>query len=88
MEAWLAGTLVLANGGSEVNRWHCERSGAGLIYDDDLEFEQCLRFVSEAPDAAAELAASGRQYVLDRYTWPAVLEGIEESIDEWLPVGS
>ena len=87
MEAWLAGTLVLANGGSEVNRWHCERSGAGLIYDDDLEFEQCLRFVSESPDAAAELAASGRRYVLDRYTWPAVLEGIEASIDEWLPVG-
>jgi glycosyltransferase involved in cell wall biosynthesis len=87
MEAWLAGTLVLANGGSEVNRWHCERSGAGLIYDDDLEFEQCLRFVSESPDAAAELAASGRKYVLDRYTWPAVLEGIEASIDEWLPVG-
>jgi glycosyltransferase involved in cell wall biosynthesis len=86
MEAWLAGTLVLANGGSEVNRWHCEHSGAGLIYDDDLEFEQCLRFVSESPDAAADLAAAGRKYVLDRYTWPAVLEGIEASIDEWLPV--
>jgi glycosyltransferase involved in cell wall biosynthesis len=87
MEAWLAGTLVLANGGSEVNRWHCERSGAGLIYDDDLEFEQCLRFVAEAPEAAAALAASGREYVLERYTWPAVLEGIEATIDEWLPVG-
>ena len=53
MEAWLAGTLVIANGASAVVRWHCERAGAGLIYDDDEEFEQCLRFVAEAPEAAA-----------------------------------
>ena len=51
MEAWLAGTLVIANGASDVVRWHCERSGAGLLYDDDAELEQCLRFVAEAPDA-------------------------------------
>ena len=36
-----------------MNRWHCERSGAGLVYDDDAEFAQCLRFVAEAPEAAA-----------------------------------
>ncbi len=29
MEAWLAGTLVIATGASAVNRWHCDRSGAG-----------------------------------------------------------
>ena len=46
MEAWLAGTLVIANGGGAVNRWHCERSGAGLLYDDDFELEECLRFVA------------------------------------------
>jgi glycosyltransferase involved in cell wall biosynthesis len=88
MEAWLAGTLVIANGGSEVNRWHCDRSGAGLIYDDDLELEQCLRFVSEAPDGAARLASAGRRYVLDNYTWPPVLDAIEASLDDWLPVGA
>ena len=66
MEAWLAGTLVIANGGGAVNRWHCERSGAGLLYDDDLELEECLRFVAEAPGAAAELAALGRE---TRPTW-------------------
>jgi glycosyltransferase involved in cell wall biosynthesis len=41
MEAWLAGTLVIANGASEVVSWHCQRSGAGLTYDDDAELEQC-----------------------------------------------
>jgi glycosyltransferase involved in cell wall biosynthesis len=85
MEAWLAGTLVIAAGASAVNRWHCDRSGAGLVYDDDDEFEECLRFVAEAPEAAAGIAVAGRQYVLDHYTWPPVLDAVERTIDAWLP---
>ena len=77
--------LVIAAGASAVNRWHCERSGAGLVYDDDDEFEECLRFVAEAPDAAAGIAAAGRDYVLEHYTWPPVLDAVERTIDTWLP---
>ena len=83
MEAWLAGTLVIANGACEVLAWHCQRSGAGLTYDDDLELEQCLAFVSDSPEAAALLAAPGRQYVLDNYTWDAVLDRIEDALSRW-----
>lgn len=83
MEAWLAGTPVIANGGSAVVRWHCERSGAGLCYDDEFELEQCLAFVAEEPEAAAELARSGRSYVLDNYTWDLVLDRIEERLLSW-----
>jgi glycosyltransferase involved in cell wall biosynthesis len=83
MEAWLAGTPVIANNSSEVVRWHCGRSGAGLTYDDQHEFEQCLAFVSEAPDAAAALARSGRDYVLAHYTWDAVLDRFEAGLGEW-----
>ncbi len=83
MEAWLAGTLVIGNAASEVVKWHCERSGAGLVYDDAAEFEQCLRFLAESPDAARELAASGRQYVLDNYTWDAVLDRVEAALADW-----
>ena len=86
MEAWLAGTLVIANGASAVNRWHCERSGAGLLYDDALELEQCLRFVAADRTAARALARQGRRYVLDHYTWDPVLDRLEELIDLWLPV--
>ena len=85
MEAWLAGTIPIANNGSDVVRWHMERCAAGLAYDDDLELEQCLRFVSEAPETAADLAAPGRQYVLDHYTWPPVLDRMEATIDKWFP---
>jgi len=87
MESWLAETLVIANGGSEVNRWHCDRSGAGLVYDDALELEQCLRFVADSPAAAAAIGASGRGYVLDNYTWGPVLDRVEECLGEWLPPG-
>ncbi len=85
MEAWLAGTPVIANGGSEVVRWHCERSGAGLVYDDDAELEQCLLFLADAPDLAAEMAASGRSYVLDNYAWENVLDRVETHLEQWTP---
>lgn len=83
MEAWLAGTPVIANGAGAVVSWHCERSGAGLTYDDDIELEQCLQFVAGAPDSAATLGSSGRDYVLDNYQWPDTLDRIEASLEEF-----
>jgi glycosyltransferase involved in cell wall biosynthesis len=83
MEAWLAGTVVIANGASDVVSWHCARSGGGLTYDDDYELEECLTFVAEAPEAAAEVAARGRTYVLEHYRLDDVLDRIEETIGEW-----
>ncbi|HEX5494745.1 MAG TPA: glycosyltransferase family 4 protein [Mycobacteriales bacterium] len=83
MEAWLAGTPVIGNSACEVVAWHCRRSGAGLLYDDDNELEQCLRFVAEAPSSAAELARSGRAYVLAHYTADAVLDRVERGLRQW-----
>ncbi len=60
MEAWLAETVVIASGASDVVTWHCERSGGGLVYADELELGQCLRFVAEAPEQAAQLARMGQ----------------------------
>ena len=85
MEAWLAGTPVLANAASDVVAWHCERSGAGLVFDDAYELEQCLRFVADEPEAAAALARSGRDYVHTHYTPDAVLDRVEATLDAWLP---
>lgn len=82
MESWLAGTPVIANAKGEVITWHCERSGGGLTYNDDLEFAQCLRFIAEAPKAAAELARKGRDYVLSNYTWDKVLDAMELSLGQ------
>nr|MDQ3988969.1 glycosyltransferase family 4 protein [Actinomycetota bacterium] len=83
MEAWLAGTLVIGNAASTVVTWHCERSGAGLTYTDELELEQCLLFLAGAPEAACRLAAGGRSYVLENYAFPAVMDRVEDCLDRW-----
>ena len=83
MEAWLAGTLVIANGASDVVADHCARSGAGLVYEDELELEEALVFLSEAPEAAAEIAAAGRAYVIDNYRWEVVLDKVEDALVRW-----
>ncbi|MGA2803366.1 MAG: glycosyltransferase family 4 protein [Acidimicrobiales bacterium] len=84
MEAWLAETVVIASGASDVVTWHCERSGGGLVYVDEFELGQCLRFVAEAPAQAARLACMGRDYVLANYTWPTVLDAMERSLEVFL----
>jgi glycosyltransferase involved in cell wall biosynthesis len=88
MEAWLAGTLVLANAQSDVVRWHCERSGAGLVFADEFELAQCLAFVAAEPKAAAMMAESGRPYVLEHYRHGVVLDAMEASLEELLCASS
>lgn len=81
MEAWLAGTPVIANGESAVVTWHCERSGGGLTYQDEVELGECMAALAEAPEAAAAMAAAGRDYVLANYGWPAVLDRMEADLE-------
>jgi glycosyltransferase involved in cell wall biosynthesis len=82
MEAWLAGTPVLALAESEVVAWHCERSGGGLTFSDRYELAECLRYVSEAPDSAAGLAERGARYVRDEYSWDVVLDRMEADLKD------
>lgn len=81
MESWLAGTPVLAVERSEVVAWHCERSGGGLTFRDHFDLAECLRWLTSAPDQAAEMAERGRRYVTDNYTWPVVLDRMEEDLE-------
>ena len=84
MEAWLAGTPVIATGASEVLRYHVTQTRAGLIYEDGYELEECLAFLADHPEAGPVLAAPGREYVLERYQWPAVLDRVEGAIRGWV----
>ncbi|HZU76733.1 MAG TPA: glycosyltransferase [Dehalococcoidia bacterium] len=82
MEAWLAQTLVIANAASDVVRWHCERSGAGLVYSDRYELMEALRLLQDEPDICRAMAAKGRDYVLGNYTWDTVLDKVEAALAE------
>ena len=46
---------------------------------DQLQLQ--LRLRRRLPADAAALAAPGRQYVLDNYTWPATLDRMEASLE-------
>jgi glycosyltransferase involved in cell wall biosynthesis len=80
MEAWLAGTPVLARADSEVVAWHCERSGGGLLFSDRYELAEGLRYVCEAPQSAARLAEQGARYVREEYSWEVVLDRMEADL--------
>ncbi|MGH9276142.1 MAG: glycosyltransferase family 4 protein [Acidimicrobiales bacterium] len=82
MEAWMAGTPVLANAESAVVAWHCERSGAGVTWTGIDELSAAIEAVAVSPDAFEALAAPGRDYVLEHYTWPTVLDNMERSLEE------
>jgi glycosyltransferase involved in cell wall biosynthesis len=86
MEAWLAGTWVIANGASAVSRWHLERSRAGTTYTDEAEFAAALADV--AAGAPRQAVDAGRAYVLREYAWPIVLERVEAMIESWFPDGA
>lgn len=87
MEAWLAGTAVIANGAGAVVRWHVDRSGAGVVYEGPDELTAALALVSEQPSAFRALAAGGRDYVLENYQWPRVLDAMESALADLIAGG-
>lgn len=82
MEAWLAGTPVLANRASDVVKWHCERSGAGVTWSGRAELAAAIELVAADPDRFRSIATGGRAYVLDHYRWDVVLDAMEKSLEE------
>jgi glycosyltransferase involved in cell wall biosynthesis len=81
MEAWLAGTPVLAIDRSAVVDWHIQRSGGGLVFADGPTLAEHVGALLANPARASELAAKGREYVLREYDWPVVLDRIEADLD-------
>ena len=81
MESWLAGTPVIGNGACEVVRWHCERSGAGLLYADEYELAQYLALVADERQRLSPLGRLGREYVLANYTWEGAIDRMEAALE-------
>lgn len=80
MESWLAGRPALVRKGSTVVEWHCARSGAGRVFGGARELgRQIAALQSDAP-AADEMGQRGREYVLENYQWPHVLDLIEADL--------
>ena len=78
LEAFAAGTPVLANARSEVLVDHCQKSNAGLYYADRYEFNEALRLLVADHRLRAAMGANGRDYVRHNYRWDVVLGKYEK----------
>jgi glycosyltransferase involved in cell wall biosynthesis len=78
LEAFAAGTPVLANARSEVLVDHCQKSNAGLYYADRDEFNECLRLLVADQRLRAAMGANGRDYVRRNYRWDVILAKYEK----------
>jgi len=81
LEAWQAGTPVLVNGASDATRELCERSGGGLWFRTDAEFEVALRRIVDNAELGASLAEAGAGYVATKLTWPVIVRRYRTFLD-------
>ena len=82
LEAWMAGTTALVHAGSDVMRYQCARSHAGLWFKTYLEFEESLLLLLEQEELRKKLAANGRAFVLSEYSWDVICQRLFKALDE------
>lgn len=80
LEGLSLGTPGLVSARSPVLEDHCRRSNAGLFYRDAFEFAESLDLLVRGRLREA-LAANGRAYVREHYSWPAVLGRYRDLIE-------
>lgn len=80
MESWLAGKPVLVHGDCEVTREHVKESGGGLYFKNYYEFAEILRYLSDNKGQREALGRKGKEYVLDKYSWPAVIRRFDNAM--------
>ena len=81
LESWMVRTPVLAHAGSDVLRWQCERSNAGLWFRNYPEFEHELMLLLDRPDVRDELGGNGHAYVEREYSWDSVGKRMFDALD-------
>lgn len=72
LESFLAGTPGLVHARSEVLKYQCEQSGAGLWFRSYPEFEAMLLRLIDDRALYKRLSMNGQRYVTETYSWPAV----------------
>ncbi|WKZ56595.1 MAG: glycosyltransferase [Bdellovibrionota bacterium] len=74
MEAWLRGTPVLVHGDCAVTTEHVAASCGGAYFRNFAEFVGAVLTLSEDGALRSALGQRGRQYVVTKYSWDAVLD--------------
>jgi len=80
LESFAVGTPILANARSDVLMDHCQRSNAGLYYENREEFVECLKLLMNNSDLRTKMGQNGQDYVRLNYSWNVILEKYESII--------
>jgi glycosyltransferase involved in cell wall biosynthesis len=83
LEAWIAGTPALVNGGSSVLVSHCRSSGGGLWFDSAGGFSAALDVLLGDPRMRDEMAEAGAAYALGTFSWDEVRGRFLGALEEW-----
>lgn len=74
MESWLCGRPVLVSSQCAVTKDFAKRSNGGLYFKDYFEFEGCVQYILQNPEATAELGANGGAFVRENFEWDVIVE--------------
>jgi len=80
-EAWVQKRPALVQGASPVLRGQTIRASGGIPYEGFAEFEQAVLMLDEDRSMADELGRLGREYVLQNYQWPVVIDAVERTVE-------
>ena len=80
LESFAVGTPILANARSDVLTDHCQRSNAGLYYENREEFVECLRLLMGNAELRTQMGRNGQDYVRRSYSWNVILDKYETMI--------
>ena len=83
LEAWGAGTPVIANEASEVVSWHIARTGAGVTYRSRRELVEALALVGADSAAFGSIATGARAYVVEHYDPATIHDRVDRMLREW-----
>jgi glycosyltransferase involved in cell wall biosynthesis len=81
MEAWRLGAPVVVNGFCPVTKDHVETSGGGLFFTDSDDFSSVMDTITTNDKLRRMLGEAGRRYVLEQYSWSAVLTRFNAAIE-------
>ena len=76
MEAWLYEVPVIVNKACHVTHYHVQQSGGGYSIQSMEEYQQAINHIMGNSHHAAELGKNGKEYVLRKYSWDAVIENL------------
>ena len=81
LESMMLGRPVLVTGNCEVLKGHCERSRAGLFFQDYRGYEEALTTILNDSTEYLKKQENGKKYVRKNYRWDVILSKYKQMIE-------